>query len=96
MSQTVCQPDFLVPMRWRLVGGDLSRPNRADKRADRPLILSTRPVEPHCTLPGSCIHRSRWPSASIAPASMAGAGINPHSAPPGRVPNSRDFVPWRF
>jgi len=51
MSQTVCQRDFLVPMRWRPVGGGLSRPNRADNRADRPLIRSTQP-------PGGPLHAS--------------------------------------
>ena len=55
MSQTACERrHVLAPMRWLHAGGDLSRHNHANQRADRPLIRSTRPPRtPHCTLPGS-------------------------------------------
>src|SRR5262249_9950495 len=50
MSQISCEHrGFAVPMRWRHAGGDLSRPNHANQRADHPSIRSTRPwwrIEP--------------------------------------------------
>ena len=54
MSQTACERrHVLAPMRRLHAGGDLSRHNHANQRADRPLIRSTRPPRtPHCTLPG--------------------------------------------
>ncbi len=74
MSQTACERHpFLVPMRWRHAGRDLSRPNHASRRADRPLMRFTR--RPRCPLRASslpCAHPSRSPRASIAHI-MAGA-----------------------
>ncbi len=43
---------FPVPLRWSHAGGDLSRRNHANQRADRPLIRSAPPPTPHCALPG--------------------------------------------
>ena len=59
MSQTACERrHVLAPMRWLHAGGDLSRHNHANQRADRPLIRSTRP--PRCPL-----NPSRPPSHPI-------------------------------
>ncbi len=44
MSQTACQRRrFSIPLRWLHAGGDLSRRDYANDRADRPLITSTPP-----------------------------------------------------
>jgi hypothetical protein len=77
MSQISCERrGFAVPMRWRPAGGDLSRPNHANQRADRPLIRSTR--RPRCPLHPSrlpCAHPCWSPGAGIAPTITAGAKI---------------------
>jgi hypothetical protein len=67
---------LLVPMRWLHAGGDLSRPNHANQRADRRSIRSTRrprfPLHPS-RLP--CAHPCRSPGAGIAPTFTADAKI---------------------
>ena len=76
MSQTVCERrHVLAPMRWLHAGGDLSRHNHANQRADRPLIRSMRP--PRCPLrfQAAPSHPSRSPGASFASTIMAGAKI---------------------
>ena len=46
MSQTSCERcAFPVPMRRLHAGGDLSRPNHAHQRADRPLTPLRVPAE---------------------------------------------------
>ena len=82
MNQTSCERrHFPVPLRWLHAGGDLSRHNHANQRADRPLIRSTRP-------PNSPLHASRFPlhthPGRPAPASRPppwpARKSNPHSA----------------
>ena len=77
MSQTACERrHFLVPMHWLHAGGDLSRPNHANQRPDRPSIRSTR--RPTCPLHASrllCAHPCRSPGAGIAPTTIVGTKI---------------------
>jgi hypothetical protein len=76
MSQISCEHrGFIVPMRWRPAGGDLSRPNHADRRVDRPSIRSTQ--RPRYLLHPSrlCAHSCRSPRAGVAPTITAGAKI---------------------
>jgi len=99
MSQISCEHrGFAVPMRWRHAGGDLSRPNHANQRADHPSIRSTR--RPRYPLHASRLpsaHPCRSPDASIAPTITAGAKIkSPQRSRHSRRETSRDFVPWRF
>jgi hypothetical protein len=76
MSQTACQRRrFPVPLRWLKAGGDLSRRNHANQRADCRLISSAptpqsllRAAKPLHTLSGS-------PGATFGPAAMTGAKI---------------------
>ena len=77
MSQTACERrHVLAPMRWLHAGGDLSRHNHANQRADRPLIRSTRPPRlPIARFQVPPPHPSRSPGASFAPTIMAGAKI---------------------
>jgi len=71
MSQTACElRRFPVPLRWLHAGGDLSRRNHANQRADRPSIRSTpssrsllRASRPHSPpYPGRLAPASRPPS----------------------------------
>ena len=77
MSQTACERrHVLAPMRWLHAGGDLSRHNHANQRADRPLIRSTRPPSlPIARFQVPPPHPSRSPGASFAPTIMAGAKV---------------------
>ena len=77
MSQTACERrHVLAPMRWLHAGGDLSRHNHANQRADRPLIRSTRPPRlPIARFQVPPPHPSRSPGASFAPTIMAGAKV---------------------
>ena len=76
MSNTVRQRRrFPVPLRWPHAGGDLSRRNHANQRADRSLIRSTPP-------PRSLLRASR-PRSPPCPGRRAPASrppSNPHSA----------------
>ena len=77
MSQTACERrHVLAPMRWLHAGGDLSRHNHANQRADRPLIRSTRPPRlPIARFQVPPPHPSRSPGASFAPTIMAAAKV---------------------
>jgi len=76
MSQTACQRRrFPVPLRRPTAGGDFSRCNHANQRADRQLISSARipqsllrAAKPLHTLSGS-------PGATFGPTAMTGAKI---------------------
>ena len=75
MNQTASERrHVLAPLHWLHAGGDLSRYNHANQRADRPSIRSTR--SPRCPLHASRppLHTpSRLHRASFAPTIMAGA-----------------------
>jgi hypothetical protein len=76
MSKTACERRRLpVPLRWPHAGGDLSRRNHANQRADRPLIRSTPP--PRSLLRAS---RPRSPPYPGRPAPASRPPSNPHSA----------------
>jgi hypothetical protein len=76
MNRTACEGrHFPVPMRRRPAGGDLSRLNRADQPADRPLLLSTRHLDARCALPGSLRTAIPAPRDSITPSFITGAKI---------------------
>ena len=71
MSQTACERRrFPVPLRWLHAGGDLSRPNHANQRADRPLIRSTPPPRsPSRALQAPLHTLSRSPAPASRPPS---------------------------
>jgi hypothetical protein len=75
MSQIACERHFLVPMRWRPAGGDVSRLNLADKRTDRPFTLSTRPPGGPLHASGSLATPIQPAFRHVPPASMIGAKI---------------------
>src|SRR5208283_2160161 len=77
MSQTACQRRrFPVPLRWLHAGGDLSRRNPVNQRADRPLIRSTPPSRSllRASRPRST-PLSRSPRATFAPTIITSATI---------------------
>ena len=62
--QTACQRRRLpVPLRWLHAGGDLSRHNHPNQRADRPLIRSTPPPRSLLRAPQPRLHAYRGRSA---------------------------------
>jgi hypothetical protein len=77
MSQTACERrHVLAPMRWLHAGGDLSRHNHANQRADRPLIRSKRPPRrPSHSLARRCVQASRSRRPSVAPTTELGPNI---------------------
>jgi hypothetical protein len=77
MTQAYCERcDFPVPMRWLYAGSDLSRPDRGDQCAERPLMRSRALAEmPIAGSSPRLSHTSRSLPGSVAPTIKVGADI---------------------
>ena len=77
MSQTARERRrFAVPLRWPHAGGDLSRRNHANQRADRPVdTLHATTAIPVARFQAPLHTLSRSPGASFAPTTITGVKI---------------------